>query len=151
MNRRTDDEVAARWVRSTLDQGSPGTEAPEGWRSVWAALELPGAPAAPAGFARQVARAWGAERALAAAPILGAAWMRAAAAAALLAGIALGTTLSGVGDSSETASVATDSWASVSLSEEYLRALATPEAALEGISFAATDDANDGSGEAPEP
>ena len=87
------------------------------------------APAAPAGFARRAAPAWAAEQAAAAAPILGATWMRAAAAAALLAGIALGSTLS-YSSSSEPSADGADSWQSTSLSEEYLAALSAPEAIL---------------------
>ncbi len=134
MNRRSEEDAAARWVRSALDGGAAEAEGPESWRAVWAALELPVAPdatAAPAGFARRVAQAWAAERAEASAPILGPPWMRAAAAAALLAGIALGTTLSNAGDSDDSSDSASESWAAVSLSEEYLQALATAEVVLE--------------------
>ena len=55
--------------------------------------------------------------------------MRAAAAAALLAGIALGSTLS-FSSGGETSADGGDSWQSTSLSEEYLSALSTPDAIL---------------------
>ena len=158
MNRRQSgqsDDEAARWARSVLGRGAqapasqlsdserPGP-ADEAWRRTWEALELPAAPAAPAGFARRVARAAEAERERASAPILGAAWMRAAAAAALLAGIALGSTLalqSGLGGGFDTLSsvdaipgegsgLDDASWAAT-LSEEYLVALAADETAPE--------------------
>jgi hypothetical protein len=80
------------------------------------------------------------EREQASGPILGAARMRAAAAAALLAGIALGCTLAlqsslGLENHSIAANLADeylveeDSW-TATLSEEYLLALATDEGSL---------------------
>lgn len=98
-----------------------------GWREKWASLELPPAPGAPPGFARQVALAWAAERRRAAAPILAAGWMRAAAAAALLAGVALGVTLASGADAD---AVEVESWQVTTLSEEYLTALVAPDDAL---------------------
>ena len=133
MNRREREEVAARWARSVLDgvaTEAPGDSGPESWPAAWAALELPEAPQVPVGFARRVAGAWATEQAAAAAPILGAVWMRAAALAALLAGIALGSTLSSGSGSGDTSGDGADSWQSTSLSEEYLSALASPEAIL---------------------
>ena len=149
------DDEGARWARTVLGRGAhaPASQLPvsgrpgsadETWRETWDGLELAAAPAAPAGFARRVARAAAAERELASASILGAAWMRAAAAAALLAGIALGSTLalqSGLGGGFETLSsveaIAGEgsglddaSWAAT-LSEEYLVALAADETAPE--------------------
>lgn len=134
MKRREQEESAARWVRSVLARSAtakPEETGPESWQAAWEALDLPAGPPAPAGFARRVARAWQAEQATAAAPILGAGWMRAAALAALLAGIALGSTLSyssgSIGDSSAGSD---DSWQATSLSEEYLSALSSPETIL---------------------
>jgi hypothetical protein len=155
MNRRRSgqsDDEGARWARTVLGRGAhaPASQLPvsgrpgpadETWRETWDGLELPAAPAAPAGFARRVARAAAAERELASASILGAAWMRAAAAAALLAGIALGSTLalsSGLGGgldelpsvdaiAAEESGLDDESWAAT-LSEEYLVALAADEA-----------------------
>lgn len=139
MNRREENEAATRWARSVLDADAAGREREAGaarqpaawpatWPEGWAALEMPPSPPAPAGFARRVAGAWAAEQAAAAAPLLGAAWMRAAALAALLAGIALGSTLSsGAGEASVEE---VDSWQATSLSEEYLQAIAAPESAL---------------------
>jgi len=149
------DDEGARWARSVLGRGAqapasqlPGSGRPgpadETWRETWDGLELAAAPAAPAGFARRVARAAEAERELASAPILGAAWMRAAAAAALLAGIALGSTLalqSSLGGgldelpsvdaiAAEESGLDDESWAAT-LSEEYLVALAADETAPE--------------------
>lgn len=160
MNRRRSqksDEAQADWARSVLaaaarQPGSEGTgpagdDRPDTWRGTWPeswdALELPPAPAVPADFARRVARAAAAERERACAPILGARWMRAAAAAALLAGIALGGTLalqSGFGAGLDTlpsvdsiaawgGALEEDSWTET-LSEEYLVALAADESAL---------------------
>ncbi len=98
-----------------------------GWREKWASLELPPAPGAPPGFARQVALAWAAERRRADAPMLAAGWMRAAAAAALLAGVALGVTLASGADSG---AVEVETWQLTTLSEEYLTALLAPDDAL---------------------
>lgn len=135
MNRREQEDAAARWARSVLEAGAAGcsrgadaVHRPAGWRERWAALEMPPPPAA-AGFARRVAGAWAAERASVAAPILGATWMRAAALAALLAGIALGSTLS-PGSGVEVSADSSETWSSTSLSEDYLTALAAPEATL---------------------
>lgn len=132
MTGREQEDAAALWARCVLDKNAtqgPQEAGPASWQAAWAALELPPAPAAPAGFARRAAAAWAAEQAAAAAPILGATWMRAAAAAALLAGIALGSTLS-FSSGGETSADGGDSWQSTSLSEEYLSALSTPEAIL---------------------
>ncbi|MDQ1347993.1 MAG: hypothetical protein QG573_1367 [Acidobacteriota bacterium] len=146
MKRRRSQDEEARWVRSVLGAGAPaaGPDRPgadaEAWRTTWDGLELPPAPAVPAGFAHRVALAWAAEREPAAAPILGAIWMRAAAAAALLAGVALGSTLAlqnSADDARESlaASLADDiaageeTW-TATLSEEYLLALSTDEADL---------------------
>lgn len=145
MKRREQEEAAVRWARSVLDAatGSAGQEArpsrsgaEERWTAAWMALESPPAATAPAGFSRRVARAWAAERERAAAPLLGAAWMRAAAAAALLAGIALGSTLayrtdtSAASAASSTGAGADGSWGTTSLSEDYLSALSTPDTDL---------------------
>ena len=145
MKRRRSKDEEARWVRTVLGAGAPaaGPERPgadeEAWRTTWDGLELPPAPAVPPGFARRVALAWAAEREPAAAPILGAIWMRAAAAAALLAGIALGSTLAlqnGVDDARESLASLADEIAAdeedwtATLSEEYLLALSTDEANL---------------------
>ena len=133
MKRREQEESAARWVRSVLARSAtakPEETGPESWQAAWEALDLPAGPPAPAGFARRVARAWQAEQATAAAPILGAGWMRAAALAALLAGIALGSTLSDASAPSDGSTAADDSWSSTSLSEEYLSALSSPEGVL---------------------
>lgn len=151
MNRRRSgrsDEEQARWARAVLGAGArqPGSECPgsaggacrDTWRETWDGLELPPAPAVPPGFAHRVARAAEVERERASAPVLGAGWMRAAAAAALLAGIALGSTLAlqsslDFGNGSSAANLADelladeDSW-TATLSEEYLLALATGEA-----------------------
>jgi len=146
MNRRTDRDAPGDWVRTVLREGAGAAGEPSlaaagaaafdtsgpafgdaGWREAWAALELPPAAGAPAGFASRIALAWAAERARAESPLLGAGWMRAAAAAALLAGVALGTGLSVGTDSSASAE---DSWKPTTLSEEYLSAIATPDAAL---------------------
>lgn len=140
MKRREEDEAGQRWARAILagDETIGGVASrdgeaggPHGWPSAWTALELPPPPAVPAGFSRCVARAWSTERARAAEPILGAAWMRAAAAAALLAGIALGGTLSyGTGTTAgEAGRTEEDAWWSASLSEEYLQALSAAEPA----------------------
>ncbi len=146
MKRRRSKDEEARWVRTVLGAGVPaaGPDRPgadaEAWRTTWDGLELPPAPAVPPGFARRVALAWAAEREPAAAPILGAIWMRAAAAAALLAGVALGSTLAlqnSADDARESlaASLADDiaageeTW-TATLSEEYLLALSTDEADL---------------------
>lgn len=140
MKRREEDEAGQRWARGTLagdeTRGGLGPRdgeagSPDGWPSVWRALELPKAPAVPAGFSRRVARAWTTERARAAEPILGAAWMRAAAAAALLAGVALGGSLSyGTGTAAGEAGLTEeDAWWTASLSEEYLQALSASEPA----------------------
>lgn len=153
MNRRRSrqsDEAQARWARSVLGaearpKGSQRTDPagdgwPDIWRESWDALDLPPAPAVPAGFARRVARAAEVERERASAPLLGAAWMRAAAAAALLGGIALGSTLALQGsldfrndsiaaNSTDEDLVDEDSW-TATLSEEYLLALATDEPSL---------------------
>ncbi len=146
MKRRRSTDEEARWVRTVLGAGAPaaGLERPgadeDAWRAAWAGLDLPPAPAVPPGFARRVALAWAAEHEPAAAPILGAIWMRAAAAAALLAGIALGSTLAlqdGVDDAREAlaASLADEiaadeeTW-TATLSEEYLLALSADEADL---------------------
>ncbi len=147
MNRRRLQNEEARWVRTVLGSGAPkaGLDRPgadeDAWRATWAGLELPPAPTVPPGFARRVALAWAVEREPAAAPILGAIWMRAAAAAALLGGIALGSTLAlqnglDVGSGSIAASLADeiaadeDTW-TATLSEEYLLALSVDEANLE--------------------
>jgi hypothetical protein len=146
MKRRRSKVEEARWVRTVLGAGAPtaGEDRPgadeDAWRATWAGLELPPASAVPPGFARRVALAWAAERDLAAAPILGAIWMRAAAAAALLAGIALGSTLAlqnGVDNARESFAaslpdeIAADEEAwTATLSEEYLLALSTDEANL---------------------
>lgn len=136
MNRREEEEAAERWVRSVLDRRAVGAGDDadlKDWQAAWAALELPqpAAPLAPPGFARRVARARESELASASAPILGAYWMRAAALAALLAGLALGSTLSLAGGSSGESSAAGDeSWQTTLLSEEYLSALASPEVIL---------------------
>jgi hypothetical protein len=98
-----------------------------GWREKWASLELPPAPGAPPGFARRVALAWAAERRLTEAPMLAAGWMRAAAVAALLAGVALGVTLASSADSG---AVEVETWQLTTLSEEYLTALLAPDDAL---------------------
>lgn len=138
MKRRKEDDAEQRWARATLAGGETrsgvaprdgAAGGPDGWPSAWTALELPPAPAVPAGFSRRVARAWTVERARATEPILGAAWMRAAAAAALLAGVALGGTLSyGTGTAASEAGVTEeDAWWTVSLSEEYLQALSAAE------------------------
>lgn len=142
MNRRMDPDAAARWVRSALREGaSDAREAAladqvewaergsgdEIWRQVWAGLDLPPALGASPGFARRVALEWAAERARAEASILGAGWMRAAAAAALLAGVVLGTSLAWGTDST---AVEDDSWQATTLSEEYLSAIAAPDDAL---------------------
>lgn len=97
------------------------------WRRAWATLELPPAPGAPPAFARRIALAWAAERECAAVPLLAGGWMRAAAAAALFAGVALGTSLALGNDSTASED---DSWQQTTLSEEYLTALAAPDAAL---------------------
>lgn len=134
MNRREQDESAGRWVKSVLERGAGGAgdaAGPEGWQATWAALELPPSPLVPPGFARRVGRAREAEWARATAPILGARWMRAAALAALLAGIALGSTLSyGSGSVGDSSAGSDDSWQATSLSEEYLSALSSPETIL---------------------
>lgn len=145
MTRRMNPEAEARWVRTVLrdsagDPGSPARPAPMGgvemagdgsmdgsWRRAWATLELPPAPGAPPAFARRIALAWAAERECAAVPLLAGGWMRAAAAAALFAGLALGTSLSLGNDSTASED---DSWQQTTLSEEYLTALAAPDAAL---------------------
>ncbi|MEO8195533.1 MAG: hypothetical protein ABI689_02300 [Thermoanaerobaculia bacterium] len=148
MNRREREAAAARWARSVLDKvatGAPGDCAPESWPAAWAALELPAAPPVPVGFARRVAGAWATEQVAAAAPILGAAWMRAAALAALLAGIALGSTLSYGSGATDASGESADSWQPTSLSEEYLSALASPETIL-----ASPAGANDSPGVAAE-
>jgi hypothetical protein len=145
MKRRRLQDEEARWVRAVLDPGAasgvtdrnrpPADET--AWRATWAGLELPPAPPVPAGFARRVALAWSAERERAEAPILGALWMRAAAAAALVAGIMLGSTLAmqnglDLGSGALPASLADeaaadeDSW-TATLSEEYLLALSSDE------------------------
>ena len=163
MNRREQVEAATRWARAVLDPAAKGAADDTGGeraQAAWAALELPPAPGAPATFARQVARAWEAERAGAAAPLLAVGWMRAAAVGALLAGIALGSTLSYAGGNAalettaalDTSSDDDDSWLSTSLSEEYLSALSSPEAILERATDgdAAADGAPEGS-QASEP
>ena len=142
MNRRRDPDAEARWVRSALREGagdareaSPADPAEwpehgsgdEIWRQVWAGLDLPPALGASPGFARRVALEWTAERARAEASILGAGWMRAAAAAALLTGVALGTSLAWGTDA---IAVEDDSWRPTTLSEEYLSAIAAPDDAL---------------------
>ena len=154
MKRRRSKDEEARWVRTVLGAGAPaaGPERPgadeEAWRTTWDGLELPPAPAVPPGFARRVALAWAAEREPAAAPILGAIWMRAAAAAALLAGIALGSTLAvqnGVDDARESLASLADEIAAdeedwtATLSEEYLLALSTDEADPAAPAAAAPD------------
>lgn len=126
-------------MRTVLGAGAPAADE-DAWRATWAGLELPPASAVPPGFARRVALAWAAERESAGAPLLGAIWMRAAAAAALLAGIVLGSTLAlqnGLDDGggSLAASLADDIAAdeeiwTATLSEEYLVALSTDEANL---------------------
>ena len=151
MSRRGQDEAAAQWVRSVLARdaaGAPREAGPENWHSAWEALELQPGPGAPTGFARRVARAWQVEQARAAAPILGAGWMRAAAAAALLAGIALGSTLSYASGAGDATVAGDDSWSSTSLSEEYLDALSSPEAIL---AAPAAEDAADALSTAGEP
>ena len=134
MNRRGQQEAEARWARSVLEAGAGGARPESGaesWQAGWQGLELPPAPPVPPDFAHRVARAWRAEQARSAAPLLGAGWMRAAALAALLAGIALGGTLSLAGSSgAESAAAGDDSWQTTSLSEEYLSALASPETIL---------------------
>ncbi len=142
MKRRVDPDAETRWVRNALRKGageargaSPADPVDpaerrvgdESWREVWAGLELPPAASAPPGFARRVAVAWEVERARAAAPLLGAGWMRAAAAAALLAGVALGTSLAW---SDGSVAYEDDSWLPTTLSEEYLSAIAAPDDAL---------------------
>lgn len=137
MKRREEDEAGQRWARATLDgDGTRRHTGPSGggagilpaWSAAWAALELP-PPSVPAGFSRRVAGVWSDERARAAAPLLGAAWMRAAAAAALLAGAVLGGTLSwGTGNAAGEAVLADEEvWWTASLSEEYLEALSGAE------------------------
>lgn len=151
MSRRGKEEAAAQWVRSVLARdaaGAPREAGPENWHSAWEALELPPGPGAPPGFTRQVARAWQVEQAGAAAPILGAGWMRAAALAALLAGIALGGTLSYASAAGDTTAASDDSWSSTSLSEEYLTALSSPESIL---AAPASEDAADALSPAGEP
>lgn len=167
MNRRRSrqsDEAQARWARSVLGAeacqpgsertGPAGDDWPDTWRESWDALDLPPAPAVPAGFARRVARAAEVERERASAPILGGGWMRAAAAAALLAGIALGSTLAlqsslDFGNDSIAANPADedlvdeDSW-TATLSEEYLLALATDEPSLAAPAAGASDSSEAG-------
>ena len=166
MNRRGEEEAVRAWARAVLEPASnsasnsaigstPGPTAEsaaakksgpladdaEPGRSAWASLELPPAAAVPPGFALQVLRAWNRERE-STPPILGALWMRAAAAAALLAGVFLGGVLSGAdasdasaasdtsrypGDALVTASTEIDAWVESSLSEEYLAALGEAE------------------------
>lgn len=163
MNRRGQEEAATRWAGTVLDPAARSASADaagERMQATWVALELPPAPTVPAGFARRVARAWSAEQERAAAPILAAAWMRAAAAAALLAGIALGTTLSYRTDpmaAVATSTVDEGSWEAALMSEEYLRALAVPETAFAApetalpVSGDADSAAGDGEREAPAP
>jgi hypothetical protein len=154
MNRRGDQEAVGAWARAVLEP-APGTPANAAsnpapdrpgdgsevgqrvYRELWAGLELPPEVGAPPGFASRVARAYRRERE-SAAPILGALWMRAAAAAALLAGAVLGGALSGVGEAGEAelpgdaqviAAAEIDAWEESSLSEEYLAALGAAESA----------------------
>ncbi|MEO7795849.1 MAG: hypothetical protein ABIV06_13855, partial [Thermoanaerobaculia bacterium] len=157
MNRLEQERAAARWVRTVLapdfesvDAAVPAPRAqrsaitaavakvgeppPENWQAVWVALELPPAPVLQEGFARRTARLFKAERERSDAPLLTAGWMRAAAAAALLAGIALGSSLAPGTDAFETTASVPDSWTTTSLSEEYLAALSTPETTLESAS-----------------
>lgn len=152
MNRREQEEAAERWVKSVLDRGATGAgdaAGPERWQATWAALELPPAPPAPPGFALRVGRAREAGWARATAPILGAGWMRAAAFAALLAGIALGSTLSyGSGSVGDGSAASDESWQATSLSEEYLSALSSPETILASPSVG--DESTGVGGERPE-
>jgi hypothetical protein len=156
MNRRGQQEAEARWARAVLDADAAGERPESGaesWQAAWQGLELPpaaggAAPLVPPDFARRVALAWRAEQARAAAPLLGAGWMRAAALAALLAGIALGSTLSLAGSNpADSGAAAEESWQTTSLSEEYLSALASPEAILSSPTGA--DEAADVESEAP--
>jgi hypothetical protein len=73
--------------------------------------------------------------------------MRLAAAAALLAGVALGTSLS---FSDESSTAESQSWIPTTLSEEYLVAIATPDTVLATTDAPAVDaDATASGGEEP--
>ncbi|MEO8275074.1 MAG: hypothetical protein ABI639_02585 [Thermoanaerobaculia bacterium] len=146
MSRRAMQEAEAQWAKAQLAVGAgraPGavddpllrrtTEAAVGdLRRTWIDLELPPV-AIPPDFARRISRAWNLERSRGSGAMLSLGWMRAAAAAALFAGVALGTALAVNDESSRIAASDDDAWQSSSLSEEYLSALALPEAPVSSV------------------
>jgi hypothetical protein len=163
MDRRVNRDAEAVWVRALLAQVAaglpePGIAAPAVaagdrdpgaaiWREAWDGLDLPPAPGAAPGFAGRIAQARAAGRERAEAPLMGGGWMRLAAAAALLAGVALGTSLS---FSDESSTAESQSWIPTTLSEEYLVAIATPDTVLATTDAPAVDaDATASGGEEP--
>ena len=123
------------WARAVLaaerSEAAPETEESR-WTRAWEALELPPTAPVPPEFSAHLAVRLRAERAAGAAPLFAASWMRVASAAALLAGIAVGSFVAFATSGSDAASAAAldDGWEVTSLSEEYLSALASPEAAF---------------------
>lgn len=146
MNRREEDrsERPEHWARAVLaaERSEAAPETGESrWSRAWEALELPPTAPVPPEFSAHLAARLRAERASGAVPLFAAGWMRAASAAALLAGIAVGSFVAFATSGSDATSAAAvdDAWQVTSLSEEYLSALAAPEAALasetaEGVS-----------------